>query len=160
MLQLIYYTNIKFQTYQDIYVAQERHRIKRKSNESENIENKKMEQKRTRLAGPGQTPEPSKTDGESETYKRKPKINASAEKDEGISESNKIYFCYILITEDPAPNLIPAFKTNVESFSFYFNKDRKLDKGPKVEINSYSQVNLGQVSTLPHQKIKIYHLNL
>ena len=92
MLQLIYYTNIKFQTYQDIYVAQERHRIKRKSNESENIENKKMEQKRTKLAGPGQTPEPSKTDGESETYKRKPKINASAEKDEGISESNKIYF--------------------------------------------------------------------
>ena len=45
-----------------------------------------------------------------------------------------------LIIEDPAPNLIPAFKTNVESFSFYFNKDRKLDKGPKVEINSYSQV--------------------
>ena len=51
-----------------------------------------------------------------------------------------------LIIEDPAPNLIPAFKTNVESFSFYFNKDRKLDKGPKVEINSYSQVKKNQMN--------------
>ena len=85
MLQLIYYTNIKFQTYQDIYVAQERHRIKRKSNESENIENKKMEQKRTKLAGPSQTHGPSTTHEEYETYKRKPNFNASAEKKEGFS---------------------------------------------------------------------------
>ena len=42
--------------------------------------------------------------------------------------------------EEPAPNFIPTFKTNVESFSFYLHKDRKLDKGPKVEVNSYSQV--------------------
>ena len=93
MLQLIYYTNIKFQTYQDIYVAQERPRIKRKSNESEKIENNKMEQKRTKLTG--ETPVPSETDGEFETYKRKP--NASAEKNEGFSKNkiiNLYYFNY------------------------------------------------------------------
>ena len=94
MLQLIYYTNIKFQTYQDIYVAQERHRVKRKSNESENIENKKMEQKSTKLVGLSQTPGPSRTHEEYEPNKRKPNFNASAEKHEGLSESNKMYFCH------------------------------------------------------------------
>ena len=94
MLQLIYYTNIKFRTYQDIYVAQERHRIKRKTNESENIENKKMEQKRSKLADFGQTSGPLSTDEEPESYKRKPSFNSSAEKNEGLSDSNKMYFCY------------------------------------------------------------------
>ena len=88
MLQLIYYTNIKFQTYQDIFVAQERHRLKRKTNESENIENKKMEQKKTKLAGlstSSQTPGPSETGDKFETFKEKPNFNSSAEKTEGLS---------------------------------------------------------------------------
>ena len=53
-----------------------------------------MEQKRTKLAGLSQTPGPTPTHEEYETYKRKPKFNASAEKNEGLSESNKINFCY------------------------------------------------------------------
>ena len=88
MLQLIYYTNIKFRTYQDIFVAQERHRLKRKTNESENIENKKMEQKKTKLAGlstSSQTPGPSETGDKFETFKEKPNFNSSAEKTEGLS---------------------------------------------------------------------------
>ena len=99
-----------------------------------------MEQKRSKLADFGQTPDSVKTDEELESYKRKPSFNTSAEKKEGLSDIYKMYFCFTLIIEEPAPNLVPALKTNVESFSFYFNKDRKLDKGPKVEINSYSQV--------------------
>ena len=29
---------------------------------------------------------------------------------------------------------------NVESFSLYLSKDKRIDKGPKQEISSYSQV--------------------
>merc|ERR1719445_1410533 len=76
------------------------------------------------------------TDEVTERYNRKSNLNASAEK----------------TREEPAPTLIPAFKTNVESFSFYFNKDRKLDKGPKVEINSYSQASFGEIGQLNYKE--------
>ena len=84
MLQLIYYINVKFQMYQDIFVAQERHRIKRKSNDSENLENLQMKQNRTKLE-------------EEERYKRKQKFTSSAEKNEGIYSKSSLPGIIVII---------------------------------------------------------------
>ena len=136
---MIYYINIKFQTYQDIFVAQERNRIKRKSNDSENIEMSEKKENKTKLEGPGELEARPEGKGREEKYGRKDKYNAGAGRNEGFNETSLLRSLLIL-TEQPAHNFIPTFRANVESFSFYLNKDRKLDKGPKVEINSYSQV--------------------
>ena len=80
MLQLIYYINIKFQSYQDIFVAQERHRIKRKSNDSESRD---MTQNETKFNSRGR---PATEDGEKSW--RKLNFNASAERNEGVIHSD------------------------------------------------------------------------
>ena len=84
MLQMIYYINIKFQTYQDIFVAQERNRIKRKSNDSENIDMSEKKENKTKLEGPGELEARPEGKGREEKYGRKDKYNAGAGRNEGF----------------------------------------------------------------------------
>ena len=80
--------NIKFQTYQDIIVAQERNRIKRKSNDSENIEILQMKENKMKLEVRDEQEAKPEANEREERYKRKQKYNTSAENNEGFNATH------------------------------------------------------------------------
>ena len=45
---------------------------------------------------------------------------------------------------------------NVESFSFYLGKDKKIDKGSKIEVSSYSQSSFGKLGNPDYKTGRFY----
>lgn len=127
LIQFINFMNIKFQKYQEYFSQPERIRRKRETNETKSTITYNSEQSTNtvRLEGYQKT----------STIIKEQKI-IFHNKSRNVANKTE--------TLGPLPVVTPI-NNHVESFSFYLSKDRRIDKGPKTEINSYSQASFGQI---------------
>jgi len=154
LIHLINYMNIKFQKYKDVFSQPERIRLKRKTNESdENINVRKISQNfKSKIIADFKNNTSQENITKNKTISGQQQNNKTilrnAANDSGKAEPDHEPVHVI----QPHPEI-----RNVESFSLYLSKDKRIDKGPKQEISSYSQkTSFGQLGTANHVQGRFY----
>lgn len=145
LLQFVHFINIKFHKYQYLFIQPKLKRLKRESNEK----NETFQIQSSKYPSHNQN----KTTEYEENVLNKSTDRTNVLKSNKIPEKitvNKTKFEHI-------QNILPQpGNINVESFSFYLNRDKRLDKGSKIEIRPYSQSSFGQVGRMDFENGRFY----